>query len=130
MILIKGGRVFVEGEFREEDILIERQKIKAIGKDIEAGKGAGANVTGRDKETGKGNTIDGRVRVIDARENWSHPVLSMSMSTCGSRVIPIRRPLPRGPGRLPGAALPQWQPCPIRIRLWTIPGYSGNYGKG
>lgn len=67
MILIKGGRVFVEGEFREEDILIERQKIKAIGKDIEAGKGAGANVTRRDKETGKGNTIDGRVRVIDAR---------------------------------------------------------------
>ncbi|NLJ83337.1 MAG: dihydroorotase [Halanaerobiaceae bacterium] len=46
MILIKGGRVFVEGEFRELDVLIEGQKIKAIGKDL---------------------ITDSRTRVIDAR---------------------------------------------------------------
>jgi len=52
MILIKGGRVFVEGKFQERDLLIEGQKIRAIEKDL---------------EIEKDSIINERTRVIDAR---------------------------------------------------------------
>lgn len=68
MILIKGGRVFVEGEFRELDVLIEGQKIKAIGKDL---------------------ITDSRTRVIDARGKLVTPgFIDVHVHLRGTRLYP------------------------------------------